>query len=168
MLFERSQAPLVWGCCEELSPWEVPNSFRNSCQNIGVNCTPQSEIILSGAPWSLYVCCTKSPARVCADGILGQATKWACLENRSVMTQITVFPKLSGSSTIKSMDFSPLGSGIGHGLQQAWGFAWTFFCYCTCQADGDIDLNVLFLCTATRIDVSQDGEISDFRLTLRQ
>lgn len=49
-----------------------------------------------------------------ADGILGCGIKCVCLENRSVTTHITVFPDLSGSSTIKSIEIS---------FQGAWGFA---------------------------------------------
>lgn len=52
------------------------------------------------------MCCTKSFARLHAEGALGQATKWVCLENGSVITQITVVPELLGYSTMKSMDIS--------------------------------------------------------------
>lgn len=43
-------------------------------------------------------------------GILRHTTKWPCLENKSAMTQITVFPALSSSSTIKSIDVSLQGA----------------------------------------------------------
>lgn len=38
------------GLKEELSPWAVPNTFRNSCQKLKVNWMPRSEIMRSGAP----------------------------------------------------------------------------------------------------------------------
>lgn len=109
--FIHSQPPFVsrWG--EELNSCVVPNSFKNPRQNYDVNYTPRSEMIWCGALWSLYTCSTNSLASVRAEGILGCGIKCTCLENMLVMTQITVFPELSGSSTLNSISF-----------QDAWGF----------------------------------------------
>ncbi|KAG8577520.1 hypothetical protein GDO81_010208 [Engystomops pustulosus] len=57
----------------------------------------------NGSPCSRKMWMKDKLARHGADGIPGNGTKWDIFENRSVTTQMTVFPEDDGRSVIKSM-----------------------------------------------------------------
>lgn len=66
-----------------------------------------------------------------ADGILGHGTKCIYLEIKSVTIQITVFPELLGSSTIKSIEMSLQDA---EGSATVWRSPEIFSCLCLAAA----------------------------------
>lgn len=92
------------------------SAWHNALQNLDVNCTPRSEMMLSGTPCNLTISLMKAEAVSVAEGVPYKGTKWAILVRRSTTTNKVVKSSDGGSSTMKSMEIMLHGfSGTGSG-----------------------------------------------------
>lgn len=90
--FALSTWLLVWGWKSEDNLIWPPSSEQNSFHNWKVNCRPLSETMSWGTPCSQKRCWVSCLAVPKAVGNPGNATKWAALEDQSIIVRMVVLP----------------------------------------------------------------------------
>lgn len=73
-------------------------------QNLEVNCTPQSETMLSGIPCNFNISVMKTEAVSVAEGVPIKGTKFTILVRQSITTKMILKSSDEGRTTIKSIE----------------------------------------------------------------
>lgn len=114
--------PLDWGWYPDMRLTDAPRALQSSLQTWEMNCGPRSEMMSVGMPWMRKTWRTRSWAVSNADGNLDTWTKWAALENLSMIEKITVLPSDGGRPVMKSMEMWDQGwLGVGSGWRRPAG-----------------------------------------------